>query len=145
MYSVTVLEARHLKPGRTEIPPGALRKNLFFASFSIWWLPLGLWPNHSNLRPRSHIAASYSIYSSSPSLFWGRLSLNLGSTQVIQEDLKILSYICKEPFPNKVTFTVLRDLGMDISFCQGGRWHFSTHDTWIAQHKNPHSSTSKNK
>lgn len=51
-----------------------------------------------------------------------RLSLDLGPTQIIQDDLissSLSNFICKDLFSNKVTFTGSRDYDMDILVGKG--------------------------
>lgn len=53
-------------------------------------------------------------------LLSGHWSLKLGPNWILQDDLGILSYICKDHFfPNKVTFTGFWGLGCGYSFWTG--------------------------
>lgn len=79
--------------------------SLFFSSLR--------WLDHSSLYLCLHI-----IFSSPSSSLIRTLSLGLGLTQVIQDDLKILNRImsAKTLFPYKDTFTGSRGWGVDMSF-----------------------------
>lgn len=86
---------------------------------------LGLQPPHSRLCLRLHMASSspvFPFYLSQISLclcLKGRLPLDLGPTQVTQDDLLMsgsLIISAKTPFQNKVTFAASGGLGMATPF-----------------------------
>lgn len=66
-----------------------------------------MWPSHD-------LCVLYLLFS----LLQGHLSLALGSAWIIQDVLnsRSLTYMCKEPFPNKIIVLGSRDLDKDISF-----------------------------
>ena len=90
MYCLILLEATSLKSR------GCLhssRGGSFLASHSFWRSRafLGLWSCHSNL-------CNYLHWIFSSSVLQRQSSLVFEHTQVIQDDLKILNYVCKDLF-----------------------------------------------
>lgn len=93
-YFPRVLEARSLKSGcwQGRAPSKSSRGDSVLASSSFWGLLV-------SLLPCLLYVVSSSCLSVSPPIIEGHLSLDLGDHLDIQDDLKILNYICKDQFP----------------------------------------------